>query len=326
MEANAQNMEMDDDMLITYLLGEASAEQAVRVEQWLTQDVANRLRLQQFSTIWETSKTMQFAEPLDAQASLLSLKQKAIERQTQQARVVRMKRNYAWLSAAAAFLLICTAGLLFFVRFANRQMEVSTVETITTDTLSDGSVITLNKRSQLNYPATFTGNERRVVLQHGEAFFKISPNKAKPFIISTNNTTIRVVGTSFNVKNKNGNVEVIVETGVVQVSRNGNMVTLKPGERVLAKTNAPLAKEQNPDQLYNYYRSKEFIADNTPLRRVVEVLNEAYAAHIIVSRKELNSLLLNTTFKDESLDDILQVISHTFKISVEKKGNQIILK
>ncbi|WCT14839.1 FecR domain-containing protein [Mucilaginibacter jinjuensis] len=315
-------MEMNDDLLITYLLGEASAEEVAEVDKWLALDIANQQRLQQFRTIWETSKTMQFTEPLDAQASLYALKQKIAARP----KVVRIQRNFTWLKVAATLLLICGGAWLYFARIFNKEILTASVNEVKVDTLSDGSVITLNRHSILQYPQRFNGNQRVVSLKEGEAFFKISPNKAKPFIINTSGTVIKVVGTSFNVKNKHGRVEVIVETGIVQVSNREGSVTLTPGDKVLVGDNSNLVKEQNPDKLYTYYRSKEFVADNTPLWRMVEVLNEAYDSHIIIGRKELNNQLLNTTFKNESLDDILQVISRTFKITVETNGKQIILK
>jgi transmembrane sensor len=322
MEVDADDMEMNDDLLIIYLLGEASPKQITEVKQWLALDITNQRRLQQFSTIWETSKTIQFTEPLDAQASLNVLKQKIAARP----KVVSIKRNFTWLKVAATLLLICGGAWLYFNEMANKQIRFASINEVKIDTLSDGSVITLNKHSVLQYPRRFSGNQRLVSLKAGEAFFKISPNKAKPFIISTASTTIRVVGTSFNVKNKQGKVEVIVETGVVQVSNKSGSITLKPGDKVLAGESLALIKEHNPDKLYTYYRSKEFVADNTPLWRMVEVLNEAYDSHIVIGRKDLDNQLLNTTFKNESLDDILQVISHTFKITIETRGKQIILK
>ena len=66
----------------------------------------------------------------------------------------------------------------------------------------------------------------------GEAFFNVTPNKKKPFIISVNDVQITVVGTSFNVKTINGNTEVVVETGIVKVTRAGKTVELKANEEV----------------------------------------------------------------------------------------------
>jgi ferric-dicitrate binding protein FerR (iron transport regulator) len=320
-----KHLHINDELLISYLFKEVSAAQAREVEEWRAADTANEHRFEQFRLIWDSSKNFTADPDIDAHASLQKVKQRAA---MQRAKVVSLPNRYNWLKIAAAVLLITGCAWLYFTKQNSRQVEFATQEMVKSDTLSDGSVVTLNKYALLSYPNTFSGAHRDVDLLKGEAFFSVTPNKAKPFIISTGNTTIRVVGTSFNVKNKDGVVEVIVETGIVQVSQGQYSVSLKPGEMVLIQPHIiKPVKANNPDHLYNYYRSKEFVADNVPLYRMVEVLNEAYNSHIVIERKELNKLPLNTTFKtDDSLDDILKVISKTFKITVEQKRDRIILK
>ena len=146
-------------------------------------------------------------------------------------------------------------------------------------------------------------------------------------MINVNDVQIKVVGTSFNVRSEAGVTEVIVETGIVQVTRNNKMVELRPAEKIkLGVKDSALVKERVEDKLYNYYRSKEFVCDDTPLWKLVEVLNEAYGANIIIENPKLRSLPLTTTFNNESLDKILEVISATFDITVTREGDRIILK
>jgi transmembrane sensor len=156
----------------------------------------------------------------------------------------------------------------------------------------------------------------------------ITPNKAKPFIIKTGNATIKVVGTSFNVKNKNGYIEVVVETGIVQVSLNQTMVSLKPGEMALVNPETgKIIKLKTPDNLYNYYRSKEFVAQNVPLSRLVQVLNEAYNSHIVIDKAVPKELALSGVLKTrDSVGDILKVLCLTLNLKMEKHQNQIVLK
>ncbi|WP_158795945.1 FecR family protein [Pedobacter sp. L105] len=320
-------MEMNDDILISYLLGETSPEQAKLVNEWRKRSEINNARFNQFELIWETSLNLKFDGSLDVQASLHRLREKAAAQKNSGAKVVSLQQRNPWLKIAAAILLLVGCGLFYFYQFNVPEIQFATNKEIKADTLSDGSIVTLNKSTVLKYPKRFNGKQRSVILAKGEAFFNVAHNKQLPFIIAAGRTSICVVGTSFNVKNKNGNVEVIVETGVVQVTRNGHRVLLKRGEKVLVKQNeTSFKKENNPDQLYNYYRSKEIVANNTPLWRVVEILNEAYDCKIVLGRKELNDLPLNTTFKDQSLDNVLAVISRTFKVTVERKRREIVLK
>jgi ferric-dicitrate binding protein FerR (iron transport regulator) len=209
---------------------------------------------------------------------------------------------------------------------AVKLMAVRSTDAVLSDTLPDQSVITLNKNSQITYNSTFEKDSRTVTLK-GEAFFNVTPDKNKPFIIHVNGITVKVLGTSFNIRTKGTVTEVIVETGVVQVIKNKKTVLIQPKEKVLLQQHDTiLAKEKVRDELYNYYRSKEFVCDNTPLWKLVEVLNEAYASNITIERKSLRALPLTTTFNNESLETILQIISATFSIEIERRGNQILLK
>jgi ferric-dicitrate binding protein FerR (iron transport regulator) len=167
---------------------------------------------------------------------------------------------------------------------------------------------------------------KRVVKLSGEAFFQVTPNREKPFVVDVNDVEVTVVGTSFNIKSKDGNTEVVVETGIVKVTKDGNTIELKPGEKtIVEKVSSSLTKEANPDKLYQYYRSKVFVCDKTPLWKLVEGLNEAYDANIVIGRKELRNLPLTTTFSNEPLDHILSIIAQTFDITIIKDQQQIIL-
>jgi transmembrane sensor len=193
-------------------------------------------------------------------------------------------------------------------------------------TLPDGSLVTMNSHSTLIYPEKFSGKIRPVTML-GEAFFKVTPDKTKPFIIKVNGVTVRVVGTSFNVKSRNGKTQVIVETGIVNVSEKNKNVNLNPGEKVLVtKTDGLLAKESNKGRLYNYYVTHELVCDETPLHELVSSLNEIYGAHIVIGNKTIANLPITTVFKGQSLDETLLVISETFKIKVERGKKGIVLR
>jgi len=197
---------------------------------------------------------------------------------------------------------------------------------VLSDTLSDGSVVTVNKGSSISYQSKFKGETRRVSLK-GEAFFNVTPNKKKPFVISVNDVQITVVGTSFNVKTINGSTEVVVETGIVKVTRAGKTVELRANEEAtVGAKDSVMTKEKVSDQLYKYYRTKEFVCDDTPLWKLVEIINEAYNSHIVIGNPALKNMSITTTFNNESLEQVLNVISITFNIKIIKEGDTIILQ
>jgi transmembrane sensor len=249
----------------------------------------------------------------------------------QQQNVAPLKqKKFGWMKVAASIIALIGIGVISFLIINKenpvKEIALQSLQQVVNDTLSDASVVTLNKNSTLTYPEKFKGKTRTVALK-GEAFFTITPNKEKPFIIAVNDVQVKVVGTSFNIKETNGNTEIVVETGIVQVTKNGQTVALSAGEKInVAQGNAALAKEAVKDKLYNYYRTKEFVCEETPLWKLVEVLNEAYGVDIGIKNDAIKNLPITTTFLNESLEQVLLVISETFNITVIKKDNRIILQ
>lgn len=317
-----------DDLLVKYLLGEASPEEQAQVEAWLAESEANGAYYTQLQQVWERSQVLAYTGEVDEEAAWQRFRTRIHNPQEQA--VVRPLRSTGWWRIAALFIVIL--GVAFFAytwltrEAPVQELSLRTIDKPLSDTLSDGSVVVLNKHSAISYPSRFKGDTRTIALQ-GEAFFKVTPNKEQPFVVQVNDVTIKVLGTSFNVRSEGGETEVIVETGVVQVSRGGKTVELRPKEKVLVQQNdTSLVKAAETEALYNYYRTREFVCDNTPLWKLVEVLNEAYDARIVIDRTALRNLPLTTTFSDESLDHILEVIAITFDITVTREGDTIRLR
>lgn len=110
-------------------------------------------------------------------------------------------------------------------------------------TLSDGSQIKLNADSKLIFPVTFTGRERRVVLE-GEAYFKVAKDKDHPFIVETRQVQTTVLGTEFNVKAyTDGTPVVTLFEGEVKVAVKGEQdaLILQPGQEAALRDKYLLA-------------------------------------------------------------------------------------
>jgi transmembrane sensor len=101
-------------------------------------------------------------------------------------------------------------------------------------TLPDGSKVWLNAASSLKYLATFAGNQRRVILD-GEAYFEVAKDKSKPFIVSFNNTEVRVLGTHFNVMSykDEAKTHTTLLEGSVKVTKGKIDQTIVPGEQAI---------------------------------------------------------------------------------------------
>lgn len=332
-----------EDLLVKYLLGETSPDDNTRVEGWLAADPANRYFYDHFSLIWRESRHLndnfdatdeqtdaawqKFRQRIQRPSTLQAVKGASAPDQNTGMAPIKLTTPSAWTKVAAAVLLVASiTGIIYLTRNTGSDRLVASTTAPLTDTLPDGSLITLNKRSDIRYPANFS-KQRTIYLLKGEAFFKIAPDKEKPFKVYTGNVTITVLGTSFNVCNKGNTTEIIVESGLIRVTDSLHDILVHPSEKlILHKGDTSLTKEETTSQLYKYYRTKEFICDNTPLPQLAASLEEAYDVKIVVD-PSLRNLQINTVFRNQSLEQILNIIQETFGIKVNTRPDgQIILQ
>jgi transmembrane sensor len=322
-------LHISDDLLVKYMLDEAMPDEQLLVREWLQSDAANRKYYEHFKTIWNESKTLAANITVDEKAAWQNFKSRIQTRtEKKKARTILLSSTRK-IQAAAAVLVFVIGGWFVYntlhqpatTAMVHKQTYLNTA----VDTLSDGSVVTLNKNTVLNYPTAFKGKTRTVQLK-GEAFFAVAHNKAKPFIVQADKISITVVGTAFNVKNYDSSIRVIVESGIVQVSNAKQTVLLHKGEQLLMRNNnAMFEKSTVKDSLYNYYRTKEIICNNTPLPLVIATINEAFNTHIVLGNDTLKKLQLSTTFKNEDLQTVISIIQQTFGLSVKQQGDSTIL-
>lgn len=193
--------------------------------------------------------------------------------------------------------------------------------------LADGSTITLNGEAKLIYPRKFNSATRNVSLE-GEAFFSITKNPDKAFVINAKAAEIKVLGTSFNVIADDDKVEVLVESGKVRFSEINNTekaVFLEKGDYAILKENL-LSKSLMNDDNYLSWKTQKMVFRSMPLKDVAKVIERTYHVSIQFENEDIAKEEINTTFDQESLNHVLDNICLSFRLSYEKKGNTILLK
>jgi transmembrane sensor len=329
-----------DEILVKYVIGEATTAEEQLVMSWASENKSNEQYLAHFRLIWETSKTLQPESTLDEEQSWQEFKQLRSQNSQQATnfadenvpvyQLEKRNNNTRWMQIAAVWVLIAGTALVWFTQFYQAKPDLLTLQSydaVKIDTLSDGSIITLNKNSVAVYPEKFTGSTREMNLISGEAFFNIAHDRKKPFIVHVNDAAVRVVGTSFNIRNSKEKAEVIVETGIVEVTRKKVVIRLVPAEKVDINYNTgELKKDVTKDTFYNYYRTKEFVANKTPLWRIVQVLNDVYKVNIQIPDQSLANRQLTTTLRLGSLDPILDIIALAFNARIVHEDDKIIIR
>jgi len=321
---------MDDILLTKYLLDETSETESASVRTWIAAHPDHARRYEHLQRIWKTSRSLGSHLTVDEEDAW----HRFVQRRDSIAAPGKGKtiRRINWLRYAAALVLLPLATWALYTFWDTRLSDSAAIVYATegsthTDTLIDGSVITLNSFATLRYAQEARTKRRVATLDEGEVFFKVKSDPDRPFVVQSGDVTITVLGTSFHVRRVGEETEVIVESGHVKVTGPKREVELSLGRRLLINTSTHRFEVgEVSDQLHNYYVDNRFVAVNTPLWRLTEVLSQAYHTDIRIENPEIRNLPITTTFRRDDLDQILNVIGATLRIEVKREGDKIVLR
>jgi transmembrane sensor len=228
--------------------------------------------------------------------------------------------------AAVALILIISSIAFYFIKQIDQNHEYLVLKNTTEQPIElklfDGSDIWLNSGAELEYYDDYNDGKRLVSLS-GNAFFTINTDSLHPFIISTANSEIKVLGTSFNVNSKNKKTEVNVKTGIVEVSSSDHLHKVKISQNQTAVVDdKKLTSFTTEDINFLAWKTGEFEFINIPLKQVIEDLNTYYSNQIEFDSSQEFDCNLTASFKDTDLDDVLQIIALSCNLSVETVNNK----
>ena len=189
--------------------------------------------------------------------------------------------------------------------------------------LPDGSKISLNRNSEFSYRANF-GKHKRDVKLNGEAFFEISPDASKPFIIDAGDARVKVVGTSFNVitKNSESAVEVYVKTGKVVLSDKYGAQSLVIDPGFVGKMDSKKSgKTLNDNPNYDSWHSGMLVYKGQKLEAVFKDLKRVYNMDIVADDPAILESPWTSPIDFQPQDRIILMICTSFNLSYTKDGN-----
>lgn len=247
----------------------------------------------------------------------------------------RIKIRQSIRYAASAAVIIAVSVSMYLFTNKNKEQEEIKICNISIPAgekkeikLPDESDIYINSASTLKYPETFE-QDRRVVELAGEAFFKITPDKARPFVINTGQISIKVLGTSFNVRSYSEDewIGVTVSTGTVSVSifDENSSIQLSPNEELwINKKNRFFQKSKKDILQASSWRDGYLYFDKAPIKDVINTLNRKYAVNIALERPR-EEYTITGEHDNKSLQSVLESICFITKLKLKKHGDNIIL-
>jgi ferric-dicitrate binding protein FerR (iron transport regulator) len=208
--------------------------------------------------------------------------------------------------------------------------------------LPDGSRVILNANSSVEYSTHWTaGNDREIWLQ-GEAFFEVAQQDAlqssrlkskqdtafTKFIVHVDRLDVEVVGTQFNVNNRNGAVKVVLNEGKVRVrAKDGKQMNMVPGEMLTysVKSKNLLKKLVDPEKHISW-RNHHLIFDNQQLQEIASILETNYGVQVVFVDPTLLEKKITGILPSDNLDVILEALQTIYDIRIKKEGNEIIFQ
>jgi len=195
-------------------------------------------------------------------------------------------------------------------------------------TLPDGSIVHLNAESELYYEPDFMQEDRKIYLSRGEAYFEVSKNKDKPFIVIVNDLTVTALGTAFNVNTFNQDLQVALVEGSVLVSNvsSDEQLIMEPSEvlEVNHQTNR-FSILSNKANLLSEWKDQVINFDDTPIDEAVKTLSRWYAVNIIYEHSPPSGLTVSGRFNNKSLELVLENLSYSLNLKYKMEGKDIVL-
>lgn len=315
-----------EELLISYYDGKATADEVRKIESWIKLSDENKKQAMEIYTLLLMTEVQQVAENIDLDEELSKVKG-------------YMRENkyhiswWSWMQRIAVFLLIPMAITIFMLcqsRSTPTHAQLYEIRSqpgmITSFRLPDSTLVYLNSGSVLKYPAAFTGNIREVSLD-GEAYFDVTKDSTRKFIVSTSqNSKVEVLGTRFNVE-AFGNMDEVTTTliegkveFVYQQAGTECKMTIKPGQKnIYNKKNGEILLKNTNGVSELSWKDMKIILDQTPMRDALRMLGKRYNVEFVVNTSKYDKFTFTGKFTEQYIEDILE----DFKISSQIRWRNV---
>ena len=301
-----------------FLRNEMNDVEREELDAWLNRDFKNRQKFEEVKQVWEL--TGQFDTPIYA---LEEEKQKLYENIENYRQPLRRHKSslrfktvkWFWWAAAVVLLIMATVYVTWI--YANRILVSNSNEQILVSNelgskigLPDSSIIYLNKKSKVSFSQN---SEQRTAHLNGEAFFEVENNK-RPFTVKAQNITVKVLGTSFNIRAFEDENEIHVTTisGEVEISNGLKSIQVRTGERaVLNRLKNTVEKSLDIDPNFMAWKTQRLVFRNVALKNVIYTLSEYYGVTFQIKTPAILDCKFTGSFEKARLETVMEVLAYS---------------
>ena len=339
---------MDAELLRQFFRNNLGREDRNRVLQWLEEDRNRDEAMKIMQERWEDLDGLpDKQDEIDYARSWTELVKEIKRRRYPENEKINKNRVIRMVSGiAASFIVLITAGFLtwYFVQKSEKDAGVAKMTEKTTEgrqrltfKLSDGTKVILNTRSSLQFPESFSGEKREVILK-GEAYFDVAHDIDKPFIVKTGMIYTTALGTSFNINygSATSDVRVSLTSGKVSVSYNvarmvaepeEHMEILLPGEEVVCRTEQrKMIKGPFNIKAVTGWKEGILFFDEMNVVEIKSTMEKWYDVNITLENAPPLDWKYTGEFHNESLRNVLEGLSFSKKLSYEIDNDNVTIR
>lgn len=286
--------------------GDANDEQFHQWNDWLQQSERHQEIWQQTYRSWQLMAKLSIDDVQAAEPTT-----------TKPPKICRL----AWttFAIAASFLVAVLSPSLILYWQADEMTTTAQTRLIT---LSDGSQVTLGANSAI--AVNYSEQQRAITLLKGQAFFDVSHNKQRPFIVTTPQANVEVLGTQFDVEALSNHAYVAVASGSVGVTNNLQLEKiLSPGDLMSVANDGVMAKLHVPVEQIAPWREQRLFVQSRTIADVVDTVRRYYDGIIIVTNDTLKTKRVTGSYQLSQIDNVLDAVVLPHGGKVTKVGPMI---
>ena len=317
-------------MIKDFFEGKCSEDEKKGILEWVNSSVQNKENFLKWEELYSIGKYHISDENcMKAEKRLLA----RID-EHERGRKMKIMRMYGVVRYAAVFIMLLTFSGLAYWYFTNNNTEMIKLATVAGETkqvvLPDGSKVWLNENTSLEYPEHFESDARMLHLD-GEAYFEVTPNKHKPFVVKGSIMQIEVLGTKFNFKNseKCRIAEASLLEGEIKASGNANegLITLEPGQKVELNAYTKKMKVSDTDAEIDAIWHNEYVQlTNANIYDIALLLEKIYKVNIVLSPEiNIKNTYSGALQRKKNIKDVLEILSKTIHFNYKISNQNIFL-
>lgn len=317
-----------ENLLPDYFSGEINDADRIKIEFWKNESIENKKYFDEMAVVWNSGAILEGMQQFNSGEALKKINSRLSQKNFNSHQFVKKLQKIA---AILILPLLIYSSYLTIQQISNSNLTSdSSIQKVKTSTgliseltLPDGTHVWLNSESTLEYPMNFS-KVREVKLQ-GEAFFDVTKDQNRPFVVNTGKINVEVLGTSFDVVSysEDSQTEVALKSGKVKLfageyEHKTELGFLTPDQRATYDhTSRELNIKNVSIEKYHAWKDGIIMFDDDPMVEVTRKLSRWFNVDFILESPELRDYVYRATFKNESLDQVLELLKISAPIDFE---------